>query len=316
MNPEDIPALSFRYGARGIRENQDREHKTENGAVWLKADLHLHTCEGPETIVQWTPRELIDLAAQAGYQVLSFTDHERQTYDLSLARYAQDRGIVLIPGVEATVEGHHVLLYNFSCSPKDLRTFRDIRRCKEPTSLVVAPHPFFPGSTSLRWRLLEQLDVFDAVEYSHFYTTWIDYNRRMLPLARGYDLPLLGSSDAHLPCQLGTTYSLIQAEPRPEAVIDAVRAGRVRVVSRPLTTYMLCSIALVLLGGMALRTRSWPRLIRALREGLGVTAVGVSPERTVSSEPNGYEVVTAVEGNRRQGSFLLPPEQSHAKGQD
>jgi predicted metal-dependent phosphoesterase TrpH len=34
--------------------------------VWLKADLHIHTCQGPEGIVRWTPREVIDLAAQAG----------------------------------------------------------------------------------------------------------------------------------------------------------------------------------------------------------------------------------------------------------
>ena len=284
--------------------------------MWLKADLHLHTCEGPEAIVRWTPRDLIDIAARAGYQVLSFTDHDTQTYDASLARYAQDRGVVLIPGVEATVEGRHVLLYNFSCSPGALRTFRGIRQHKGPYSLVVAPHPFFPGSTSLRWRLLEQLDIFDAVEYSHFYTNWIDYNRQMLPLARGYDLPLLGGSDAHLPCQFGTTYSLVETDPNPEAVIGAVRAGRVRVVSRPLKTNVLCAIAGALLGGMLLRPGSWPWLARALQKGLGVTTVGVASEGTQFGGPRICEAITGAEKNRAPGGFIIPADQSHSAGSD
>jgi hypothetical protein len=244
--------------------------------MWLKADLHVHTCEGPEGIVRWTPREVIDLAAQAGYHILSLTDHDRQTYDLSLAGYAQERGIVLIPGVEATIERRHVLLYNFSHSLDGLRTLSDIRRRKGPDTLVIAPHPFFPGPTSLRQRLLKHLDLFDAVEYCHFYTTWLDYNSAARRLAQATDLPLVGTSDAHLPCQLGTTYSLIEAEPTLEGVLSAIRAGQVRVVSRPLKARELFGVALVLTAGSIAGPESWP--VRALEGGLGVRAIGVSAD--------------------------------------
>ena len=244
--------------------------------MWLKADLHLHTCEGPECIVRWTPRELIDLAARAGYHVLSITDHDRLTYDSSLASYGRDRGIVLIPGVEATVEGRHVLLYNFPHPPEALRTFGDIRRRKGPLSLVVAPHPFFPGPTSLRQRLVENLDLFDAIEYCHYYTARLDYNRPALRFARGRDLPLVGNSDAHLPCQFGTTYSLIEAEPTTEGVLGAVRAGQARLVSRPLKTSALIVVGLVLTGGELLGPESW--LVRMLEAGLGVNSIGAPAE--------------------------------------
>jgi predicted metal-dependent phosphoesterase TrpH len=217
--------------------------------MWLKADLHLHTDEGPEGFVRWAPRELIDLAAKAGYQVLSFTDHNRVTYSPGLARYARERGIVLIPGVEATVESRHVLLYNFPCPPETLRSFADIRRHKGSDTLVVAPHPFYPGPTCLRRRLLQHLDLFDAIEYSHFYTSWLNRNCRGVRLARERRLPLLGGSDAHLPRQFGTTYSLVEADLSAEGVVSAIRAGRVRVVSRPLATYALCTIGLALMGG-------------------------------------------------------------------
>jgi len=244
--------------------------------MWLKADLHIHTSEGPEGIVRWTPREVIDLAARAGYRVLSFTDHDHRTYDSSLAGYAQERGIVLIPGVEATIEGRHVLLYNFSHSLDGPRSLSDIRRRKRPDSLVIAPHPFFPGPTSLGRRLLENLDLFDAVEYCHFYTAWLDYNRAVRRLAQANDLPLVGTSDAHLPCQFGTTYSLIEAEPTPEGVLGAIRAGHVRVVSRPLKARELFAVGLVLTGGGVLGPGSW--LVRTLEEGLGVRAPGASAD--------------------------------------
>ena len=282
--------------------------------MWLKADLHVHTCEGPEGLVHWTPLDLVDLAAQAGYKVLSFTDHDTQTYNPTLARYAHNRGIVLIPGVEATVERRHVLLYNFPCAPEALRSFSDIRRHKGPHSLVIAPHPFFPGPTSLRWRLLEHLDLFDAAEYSHFYSTWIDYNRRILPMARGYDLPLVGSSDAHLPCQFGTTYSLIDADPKPEAVIEAIRCGRVRVVSRPLTSSALCAIGLVLACGAMLRPKSW--LLRAIQDCLGVTTVGTSTEAMALRWPGGESAFARAERHRPPGGFVFLAGQPHSTGQD
>jgi hypothetical protein len=242
--------------------------------MWLKADLHIHTCEGPEGIVRWTPREVIDLAARTGYRILSFTDHDRRTYDSSLAGYAQERGIVLIPGVEATIERRHVLLYNFSHSLDGLRTLGDIRRRKGPDSLVIAPHPFFPGPTSLRQRLVENLDLFDAVEYCHFHTPWLDFNRAVFQLALANNLPLVGTSDAHLPCQFGTTYSLIEAEPTPEGVLCAIRAGQVRVVSRPLKASEMLAVGLVLTGGSILGPGSW--LVRTLEAGLGVQAIGAS----------------------------------------
>ena len=45
---------------------------------------------------------------------------------------------------------------------------------------------------------------------------------------------LVGNCDVHRLRQLGTTYSLIDAEPNPDAICEAIVSGRVRVESRPL----------------------------------------------------------------------------------
>ena len=200
----------------------------------LKVDLHLHTREG-EPCITYDAYSLIDRAAREGYDVLSITNHDLCTFSERLVDYAADRGIVLIQGAEATLEGRHVLIYNFDVSLSMLRTFADLRRYKTPEWLVIAAHPFFPAQYSLGRRLLREIDVFDAIEFSHFYTRRIDFNRRAVELARATGLPLVGNSDSHLARQLGTTYSLVEGEPTVFAVLSAIRHSKVQVVSRPLT---------------------------------------------------------------------------------
>jgi len=200
----------------------------------LKVDLHLHTREG-EPWIAYDAYTLIDRAAREGYDVLSITNHDLCTFSARLADYAAERGIVLIPGAEATIEGRHVLIYNFDVSLSMLRTFADLRRFKTPEWLVIAAHPFFPAQYSLGRRLLREIDVFDAIEFSHFHTRRIDFNRRAIALAHATGLPIVGNSDSHLPRQFGTTFSLVDGEPTVFAVLSAIRNHRVEVASLPLT---------------------------------------------------------------------------------
>lgn len=225
----------------------------------LKADLHLHTREG-DAFITWDAHALIDRAADAGYDVLSVTNHDRLTYSAELVEHAAARDVLLIPGAEATIEGCHVLLYNFDVPLSVLRTFDALRRYKGSDWLVVAPHPFFPASFSLGSRLLRELDLFDAIELSHFYTRRLDFNRRAVAVARETGLPLIGSSDSHLAHQLGTTYSLVDGAPTVFSVLSAIRARRVDVVSRPLSwpTFVRTGLELTLRGGWArIREEIW-----------------------------------------------------------
>jgi predicted metal-dependent phosphoesterase TrpH len=207
----------------------------------LRADLHVHTREA-EPSIAYSARELIARAGRAGYRVLSITNHDAITFSDDLAAYARDHDILLIPGVEATVEGRHVLVYNADVAPDKLRTFADLRRYRTPEWLVAAPHPLFPAPYCLRERLWQEIDLFDAIEFSHFYTPRVDFNRGAVKLARAVGLPLLGTSDSHLDEQFGTTFSLIEAERSVESVLTAIKQGRLSVVSRPLSLGRCLSI--------------------------------------------------------------------------
>ena len=200
----------------------------------LKLELHSHTEDDPQDLVPHTALQLIDRVAGLGYHALAITLHDRQLPLAGLTGYARERGITLVPGIERTIQGKHVLLLNFSRATEDVRSFDDLARLKrrEP-GLVVAPHPFFPVGSCLRGWMDVHPQLFDAVEYNGMFTRTLNFNVAAERWASTYGKPMVGNGDVHRLEQLGTTWSWVDAEPHPEAICDAIRAGRVRVEAHP-----------------------------------------------------------------------------------
>ena len=203
----------------------------------LKVELHSHTADDPLDRIPYSTLQLINRAAALGYGALAVTLHDKQL-DLSNVRdYAADRGIVLIPGIERTIQGKHVLLLNFQSGAGEVHSFADLAALKrsQPGGLVVAPHPYFPVPSSL-WGLLEDhADLFDAAEVNGMFTESVDFNAPTRRWARANGKPLVGNGDVHRLTQLGTTYSLVDAptDADADAICAAIAAGRVEVVARP-----------------------------------------------------------------------------------
>lgn len=201
----------------------------------LKVDLHTHTSDDPVDRIPYTAAELVDRAAELGYDAIAITLHDRQLDPGPLASYAGDRGIVLIPGVEQTIEGRHVLLLNFARGADQVRTFDELAALKrEQPGLVIAPHPFFPARSCLRGLMDRHAHLFDAVEYNAMFTKTANFNRRAEQWAAAHGKPLVGNGDVHRLWQLGTCYSLVDAAPDPEAICAAIADGRVSVRHEPL----------------------------------------------------------------------------------
>lgn len=202
----------------------------------VKVDLHTHTADDPVDWIPYSTRDLIDRAAALGFGALAVTLHDRQLDIQPLAPYAAERGLVLIPGIERTIEGRHVLLLNFSRAAEDVRSFADLARLKQrEAGLVVAPHPYFPAQHSLFRALTRHADLFDAVEYNAMYTASLNFNVPAVRWARAHGKPIVGNGDVHRFAQLGATCSLVDAEHDADAICGAIRAGRVRLETRPLS---------------------------------------------------------------------------------
>jgi predicted metal-dependent phosphoesterase TrpH len=210
----------------------------------LKIELHAHTSDDPCDDIPHSTGELIDRAADLGYDGVAITLHDRQLDLRPFASHARERGITIIPGIERTIEGRHVLLLNFSAATETVHNFDDVRRLKswEPSGLVVAPHPFFPVGTSLRDFMDQHASVFDAVEYNAMFTSVVNFNWAAERWAKRNGKPMVGNGDVHRLRQLGSTWSLVDAAPTADAICDAIRRGRVKVVSQPLSALAAAAI--------------------------------------------------------------------------
>lgn len=228
----------------------------------LKVELHAHTSQDPLDYIPHTTRELLDRAAAHGYAAVAITLHNRY-YDPSADReYARARGIVLISGIERTIEGRHLLLINFPPECAAIDSFEALRalRRQHPRGLVVVPHAFYPSRTAMGRLTDTYADAIDAVEINAMFTPWLDFNRGAVAWARANGKPLVGNSDLHLLEQLGTTYSLVDAPTDADAICEAIRAGRVQVRSSALPSVRAVRVfSRMLANGFAGRLR---RLIR------------------------------------------------------
>jgi len=228
----------------------------------LKADLHLHTAEDPLDRIKYTAKELISKAADEGFDVISITNHHQMTFNQELLYFAQEKGILLIPGVEMTIKRRHVLVLN-PPSQKMCSDFSSLSKLRRPETLIIAPHPYFPSTYSLNGYLLDHLSIFDAIEYCHFYSPLINFNQKALEVSEFYGCPLIGNSDAHFLSQLGTTYSLIYAEKNLESIFSAIRKNKVEVITRPLKPLEMGLIVRrfikMKLGSKRIKLQQWPR---------------------------------------------------------
>jgi len=225
----------------------------------LKVDFHIHTSEDTDNEIDYNAYELIDRAAMLSFDAIAITNHDIMMYDEKLAVYAEKKGIILFPGVERTIDHKHVLLINFS-QIDSLDSYDAIRKAKNANNLVIAPHPFFPGMQSLGKDMYLQSSLFDAIEYCHFYTPRLNFNREAVRYAKKYGLPLLAGSDAHLQEQFGRCYALIISEKNRDAIIQAIKKGHVQVVASPLRLTKMIRIYLKILSNKPNLKRAFVRV--------------------------------------------------------
>ena len=86
-------------------------------------DLHIHTNISDGVL---GPYEVIDRALENNCRIISITDHDNiDAYCDELFDYAEERNMILIPGVEISAKvdkcGIHVLGYNFDINDENFK---------------------------------------------------------------------------------------------------------------------------------------------------------------------------------------------------
>jgi hypothetical protein len=200
----------------------------------LKANLHFHSREDPCDIISYSLFEGINKAKELGFDVLASTCHTKNIVTAEHKKYAEEKGILLIPGIEINAREtgskrkNHVLILNCDESANDVHTFDDLTQYKKehPEIFIIAAHPYFYGNFSLAERLEKYIDLFDAVELSWFYTRWFNRNPRGERVAQKYHKPFITTSDTHFFNFIDTNFATIEStEKTPAAFFKAIQNG-------------------------------------------------------------------------------------------
>lgn len=205
-----------------------------------KVQLHCHTKNDPEDWIFHSEKDLIDRAACHGYEVLSITCHNKIVYSDGLKKYAEEKGILLIPGIEKSVSKKHVVIINAHSDSEKILNFGDLSRYrnKHPESLIIAPHPYHPlpiRLVSLNKKLEKYAHLFDAVEFSSFHTKKFNFNKKAQKKAEVLKKPMIGTSDNHVLSLINDTYSNIYSDKKTkEDIIKSIKEGNIEIVTKPI----------------------------------------------------------------------------------
>lgn len=192
----------------------------------LKLDLHVHTCYSPDALT--TLEEVVLYSKKRGLDGVAITDHD--TIDGAL-RLRKEKELIIIPGVEvSTLEGH-VLALNMTQSIPPALTIRETTRLiREAGGTAIAAHPsVFYKKMNRVDASLDAIEVINASAFPFLLSTCL--NRK---LARRLDLPQTAGSDAHYAPEIGFAYTLIDADPEVEEIVQAIKEGTIVPVGKPI----------------------------------------------------------------------------------
>lgn len=203
-----------------------------------KASLHLHTKEDFEdgSIIKYSIYDLIDEVVRLDFKILALTGHKTFLFKPEYGEYAKERGILLIPGIEAEIKGRHCLILNCDQSAEGIKNINNLIAYKRghPDCFVIAPHPNYKTKSLGLGLVKKYTEVFDAIEHSWFYSRKVNPNIATADLAKKIKKPLIATADLHRLEYLDCSYAVIDCVSLDvDSVFEAIRQGKFENFSQP-----------------------------------------------------------------------------------
>lgn len=189
----------------------------------LRLDLHVHTRHSPDC--RTSVDAIIQQCVASDLDGFAITDHDTLR---GVPEAQEKRGdLVLIPGLEVSARGAHILALGASKPiPTNLSMAETVELVHEQGAVAVIAHPYFFLKLFLNVRDVTEAH-FDSVEVAN--ASNIPFNwtcRKGAALAQRLMLPQTGGSDSHIPDTVGRAYTFVESESRDvEDIIQSIRKG-------------------------------------------------------------------------------------------
>jgi hypothetical protein len=196
--------------------------------LYLKIDLHVHTFYSNDAVT--TLEEVVTYSKKCGLDGVAITDHDTLEGALKL----QSRNdFLIIPGIEVSTRHGHVLAINVTTPIPPMLDIREtIERIRKAGGVAVAAHPTTLAKGELRRKVNSCFDAIEVINSSavpFFFSVYL--NRK---IAERFNLPQTGGSDAHCPFEIGTAYTIVDASPDPNVIVEAIRKGATAPCGKPI----------------------------------------------------------------------------------
>lgn len=207
----------------------------------LTCDLHVHTNHSKDG--ESSVEDILRQAEAEGLDVIAITDHD--SVDGAKEALSLPTTVLVIPGIEvSTKQGHLLVLGVTEIIPAGLDVVATVSIARRMGALAILPHPYHVWRHGVARRKKAGMHVVDAVEAFNSRYIVGSANQKAARIAKRLGKPCVGGSDAHNAKFVGYGRTYVDAERSVEAILDAIRAGRVSTSGRktPLRTYTRQSI--------------------------------------------------------------------------
>jgi len=193
----------------------------------LKIDLHVHTCYSYDAVT--TLEEVITYSKKRGLDGVAITDHDIL---LGALKLLQKSKILVIPGIEITALGGHVIALNITKSiPPKLDLSETVQRIHAAGGIAVAAHPISIHKSTLS----QQITSYDAIEVINSAAVPFSFSTYLSrKLAARLNLPQTAGSDSHYAPEIGAAYTIVEADPDADEIIQAIKRGATLPLGKPI----------------------------------------------------------------------------------
>ena len=196
--------------------------------TWLRGNLHTHSTESDGVRA---PERVIDDYEARNYDFLALSDHDVL---VDPERYHQQTGLLLLPAVEVSANGPHLLHIgaNEAVAPFEDRA-AVIETIEQGSGFAVLAHPHW-GETFEHWSI-DELHRLDGATGIEIYNADIEIATGSPDatdcwdqlLAAGEQCWGYANDDAHYPWQVARAWNVVQVDRQsPEAILESLRTGR------------------------------------------------------------------------------------------